>query len=288
MSVKLGVGAWYKAPNGYYVQYERWGRDCIGYDNHLFYDPTIGINSWGEEYWPQIAAQTYHIEPGDRVRPKPAGDKCWEKYGRRPEVIAYGEFVVEDMGSCGKRPGPKDQDWGVNVECLILLEKGAKAPAQDFQVGDEPAGNFKLIRRAGEIKAAGDDTESKPHYCPKCGQEFYRGKDDPLICVDCFNREQTKGKLNPRVLPSVSGSELLWPDVRPGIELDKLPEDKSTIEDRDANAWSTQTVSTAKAVLNFLCSVETNLGKTNNADRERIRKIIPEIERKLTQLKGRL
>lgn len=309
MSVKLEVGKWYKSKsytvlNGELVQKlphdKEWGDEC-------FYVPSLGVMQSltnGDFTGP------YTIEPGDVVKPKPAGDKCWEERGGHPcmnEVQAYGEFIAD--GSAAQGFGPADRSWGVQISCLILLKKGAKAPAQDFQVGDEvmPDGwgcpllvsgvgdmyinlmnssgchiglwkreHLKLIRRAGEKaetnKAAGVGPTEPTSESPNKGNVS----------------SSPAAPLNPRVLPSHSGSELLWPDVKPGALLDTLPMDMSTKEDDKAVEYSGVLSSLTGTILDSLDSLNKNIGNIHNADRERIRKIIPEIERKLTQLKGRL
>lgn len=330
-TVKLEVGAWY----GVLI------RDRVEFgqrvDKDRYYFPDCAEI---QNFKDSMVSGPYQIEPGDRVKPKPAGDKCWEakvdelggvSYGRGAE----GEFVVKEIRRANTSKAftsdHPDKPEGIYLSCLILLEKAAKALARDFQVGDEVeyashcslAGqrrvvvgfgergfillgrmngggdcgmaekyHLKLIRRAGENEEGQkcpqckDDTESKPHYCPKCGQEFYRGKDDPLICVDCFNRGQTKGKLNPATLPSLLGGEQTWPDVKPGALLDTLPMNMHTTEDELVARDSDYQVCRMGDALGCIENIE--LGIVNNSDRERIRKIIPEIERKLTQLKGRL
>lgn len=139
----------------------------------------------------------------------------------------------------------------------VKLEKGAKAPAN---------------KAAG---ASTEDASDKP--TSPCGVGF---RPDSGVTAT------PAAPLNPRVLPSVSGSELLWPDVRPGIELDKLPEDCMTKLDYQCMEDANFEMKDMERIHEILCDFDIQF--MSNSDRERIRKIIPEIERKLTQLKGRL
>lgn len=247
------------------------------------------------------------IAPGDVVKPKPAGDKCWDTEWDCLKWKDDIEGIVGHIRDCTVSGMPTAFFGGkrenLPISCLILLEKGAKDKARDFQVGDEVeyashcalAGQRRMISGFGERGLIHLDRMSGGHcgMAEKSNLKLIRRAGEKAVMPgqtaahdERLITHITQKPLNPRVLPSHSGSELLWPDVKAGIELDKLPMDKHTTEDELVARDSDYQVCRMGDALGCIENIE--LGIVNNSDRERIRKIIPEIERKLTQLKGRL
>lgn len=268
-TVKLEVGAWYKCQKRFIQLAGLPGGDKDYPLDWIFYDPpqNHGDNTkhlMGEAYIELNLSGPHHIEPGDVVKPKPAGDKCWdvEMYGTQHlhrESIAH-KVWNDGMGNPWVETDSDDNHRiGIPLSCLILVRKAEKAqpqPETDFQVGDEveflgfnygdkklwvditigrryvldythsgevgfnddrgqprsrPSSEVKLIRRAGEkaetnkaaggakLSTAGADTPGDmPHVGASSG----------------ISAPPPAAPLNPRVLPSVSGSELVWPDVK--------------------------------------------------------------------------
>lgn len=256
--VRLEVGKWYQL--NYYPL-------LVQYDGREFYIPNseLGLEVPIQPQY-HIVSGPHSIEPGDTVKPKPKDDKCWETYSAIIGKAARAEFmvtVIDEYSDSECWPG--NGDGHLPLSCLILLRKGQQ----------DKAAEKELLGSA----------------CEKCGAPFTARHSSHKTCINCAVYEKPAAPtLHPATLPCANGKGTLdWPDTKPCLGLDALPEDLSTAGDVEAKWSAEQQDNRVGFVLTYLKEINrAGFNYVSNSDRAKIAGTIPQIERELAKLKGRV